>query len=70
MTKILGQHGKAGISQLEIKPSRFSFKNSGGLCGCFDKNPNNDLFIWNKVNGRDQIQLTDVNNMAKFWRYY
>ena len=57
-----------GISQLEIRASRFSFKNSGGLCGYYDQNENNDNFIWNNENGVNVRKQSDIHTVAEFWR--
>lgn len=58
-----------GIPQLQIRASGYSYRNSGGLCGYYDLNANNDQFIWTKSVTTSQTQLSTVNNMAAFWRW-
>ena len=62
-----------GISQIAVRASQYSFSNSGGLCGFFDRNSTNDLFVTNQVtiNGivNNKITVSDVNRVAAFWKY-
>lgn len=67
----------SGISFVNIRPSVYSYSNSGGLCGLYNNDPNDDLFIWiqdrssTKFNGKTNNGYKMINadpfSMSNFW---
>ncbi len=65
----------SGVTCVYIRPSFFSFGNSGGLCGLFNKDQSDDLFVWNylstgngKTNSGYNKVTASVSTMSNFWK--
>ncbi len=52
-----------------ITPSKSSFNNTGGLCGLWDNNSNNELYIMNKDGLNEFVHdyQSDLNIVKEFW---
>ncbi len=52
-----------------ITPSKSSFNNTGGLCGLWDNNSNNELYILNKDGLKQFVHSnqSDLDMVKKFW---
>ncbi len=62
-----------GITCIYIQPSLNSYNKTGGLCGLWNDDSEDDLYILNKNNKRIIIDdLTDETNLVRlglFWRF-
>ncbi len=65
-----------GITKTIIRPSYYSWKNSGGLCGYFNNFQGDDAYTW-VVNGQGkkreigaEFQMADatIDEVEKFWK--
>ena len=62
-----------GITGIYVYPASNSYNKTGGLCGLWNDNPDDDLYIMSKHNRPTIIDdLTDDTNIIRlglFWRY-
>jgi hypothetical protein len=57
---------EGNITSFKIIVSNSSKKNTGGLCGFWNDDPNDDLFILN--NDGIEVLENDTANLTEFWK--
>ncbi|RNA24022.1 von Willebrand factor D and EGF domain-containing -like [Brachionus plicatilis] len=66
--KVKFQINKLSMPTLKISPSQSSYQNTGGICGMWDNNKNQELYVLDK-NGIIQF-TSDVTLARDFWKLH
>lgn len=65
--KIKVEVGPLSMPRILVTPSSNSFRNTGGLCGMWNKDANKDLYVLDN-NGFQKYGIS-VQEAKDFWRY-
>ena len=60
------QFSKKSITDIRVVPSASSFNNTGGLCGLWDGNKSNDLYVLDR-DGLNQFNA-NLGSIESYWK--
>jgi hypothetical protein len=57
------------MPDIYVQASSSSYKNTGGLCGMWDGNPNYELYVLDKDGVEQNVGLSNLALVGEFWKY-